>query len=108
MTAAAIAAILILKEEELVAHMRLARALSPDTAKSPDDMGVDARRALARLMRHGVIHEASAGRFYLDEAAWDRFRSKRRNRVGILVGAVILTVIAFYLLSARGALSSPV
>lgn len=87
------AAVIIAKEKDLVAHFRLARALSPASAKSATELGVDTRLAWYILERHAIIRDAGQGRYYLDEPAW-LAHQKRRRRVAIAMLVIVLAVLA--------------
>lgn len=96
---ASVAAIVILrKQEDLVEHFRHAGATSSATAKSVDELGVDTRMVWHGMLRRAVVREASPGRFYLDEPSWEAMRGRRRRRVVIVLGVVVLALVAFVLL----------
>lgn len=96
---ASVAAIVILrKQEDLVEHFRNAGATSGATAKSVDELGVDTRLVWHGMLRRAVVREASPGRFYLDEAAWEAMRDRRRVRVMIALAVVALLLVAVILL----------
>lgn len=92
---AAVVAIIIKKEKDLVAYMRAQNALSPATARSLNDLQVNDKRTLGRLRTEGVIREASPGVYYLDEEIWLVRDSKRRKRALIVIAvlAVIFIVL---------------
>ena len=91
--AAPVAAIIIAKEKDLVAHFRRAGALSPTTAKSIMELGVDTRLAWSILERRAVIREAGEGLYYLDEPAW-LANQKRRRRIAMTMLVIVLVVLA--------------
>lgn len=62
-------------------------AISAADAVAYDPERPSHRRAFDRLKGADVIREAARGRYYLDEARWDRRRGFRRSRIA---GAVIL------------------
>lgn len=90
---APVAAVIIAKEKDLIAHFRRAGALSPTTAKSVTELGVDTRFAWSILERHGIIRQAGQGLYYLDELAWLAHRTRRRRT------AMTLLIIVFALLA---------
>ena len=95
----AAAAVIIRKEKELVAHFRSAGAVTPSKAQSPDALGVDTRVAWALLRKRAVIREASPGQFYLDEAAWEALRDRRRQ-IAIVVAVVVTSAVIASLVAA--------
>jgi hypothetical protein len=91
----AAAAIIIRKEKEIVRAFRGAGATSTPKAASTSELGVDERVAFHLLRRRNVLREASAGRYYLDEAAWEQMGRRRRSfLVVILAVAVVAAVVA--------------
>lgn len=91
MGAPAIAAVILRKERELVDLFREAGAISPTTAKSLDEVGVDQAWPLGRLRRRAIVREVSPGRYYLDEEVWTAVRGMRRRTVfSILAMAAVI------------------
>jgi hypothetical protein len=100
---AAVAAIIIRKEKDLVAHFRAAGAISPATALTPEALGVHQRIAWERLVIRAVIREAAPGSFYLDEPSWVALR-RTRQRLAIVMVVIVVAVAAFvFFLSPRAA-----
>lgn len=93
---AAVAAVILRKEREIVEAFREVGAVSPETALPLDQVGVDERIGFRRLREHEVVRDAGAGRYYLDEGVWTAVRATRRR-----VALVLLAVGA--LLAAGGA-----
>ena len=93
MGAPAIAAILRLREQEVVEDFRAANALSPSTAQSYTAMGFGRTLAVKRLHDRAVIREAAPGMYYLDEEVWTAVRRTRR-RVATVMIAILLILLA--------------
>ena len=91
MGAPAVAAIILRKEMEVTDHFRTAGALSPETARSLDAMGVSEAFPLSRLRRRAVIREASPGRYYLDEEVWQAWRGMRQRIALVLLSVIAIT-----------------
>ena len=91
--AAPVAAVIIRKEKDLIAHFRGAGALSPATAKSVTELGVDTRLAWSILEARAIIREAGEGLYYLDEPAWVAHQ-KRRRRIAMTMLVIVLAVLA--------------
>jgi hypothetical protein len=87
---AAVAAVILRKERELVDLFRSAGATSPATALSLNDVGVAEAWPLARLRRRAVVREASPGKYYLDEEVWVVMRGMRQRIIFTLLALVAL------------------
>jgi hypothetical protein len=86
---AALIAVRMRRERQIVAALREHAALSPTTATPlirPDGLG---RAALRSLIRNGAVTEVGAGSYYLDGAAYDAMRSRRRLRLGVMLLIVL-------------------
>jgi len=100
-TTAAAAAVVIARENDIVAHFRGAEALSAATAKSATELGVDKSGAWIMLERRGIIRAAGEARYYLDEVAWAANRARRkRAAVMLIVVALALGIMALGVLAA--------
>jgi 1,6-anhydro-N-acetylmuramate kinase len=78
-----------LAERRVVEHLRKYRAVHPDKTMGYAPMRWTHARALARLRAADVV-KGGDGALWLDEAAWDEWRAKRRKRamVVLAVGGV--------------------
>ena len=90
---AAVAAVLIRREKEVVDDFRVAGATSRETAQSYTAIGLGQSLGLKRLRARAVIREAAPGTYYLDEEVWTAVRRTRRR-----VATVILLILALVLL----------
>jgi len=94
---AAVAAVLV-KERHVADAFLRAGATSPERAMPPDDIGVDLGGVGGRrLLRHAVLREASAGRYYLDEPTWVAVRSTRRRLVFVIL--IVVGLMALYFMT---------
>lgn len=84
---AAVAAIIVAKEREIVEAFRDVGATASVTALPLDQVGVDENVGFRRLRAHEVIRETVPGRFYLDEQVWTAVRRTRR-RVAMALGTI--------------------
>ena len=76
-------------------------AISPATAASLADLGLDETMAVARLKRRAVVRESAPGLFYFDDGVWQAMRSTRRR-----IAVVLLLVLAMFgLLFAYGSVN---
>jgi hypothetical protein len=92
MGASAAAAIVIKREKDLVEHFRNAGATSPQTAQSPDALGVEYNNMIWRILeKDAVIREGAGGAYYLDEPSWEAL-GRRRRRVALIVAVVAIAV----------------
>ena len=90
---AAVAAILIRREKEVVDDFRAAGATSRESAQSYTAIGLGESLGLRRLRERAVIREAAPGTYYLDEEVWTAVRRTRRR-----VATVFLLILALFLL----------
>ena len=90
---AAVAAILIRRETEVVDDFRAAGATSRETAQSYTAIGLGESLGLKRLRDRAVIREAAPGTYYLDEEVWTAVRRTRRR-----IATVFLLILALVLL----------
>jgi hypothetical protein len=94
----AAAAAVLVKERHVADAFVRARATSPERAVIPDEIGVDLGGVGGRrLLRHAVLREASAGRFYLDEPTWVAVRSTRRRMVFVML--IVVGLLALYFMT---------
>jgi hypothetical protein len=90
---AAVAAVLIRREKEVVDDFRAAGATSRETAQSYTAIGLGQSLGLKRLRDRAVIREAAPGTYYLDEEVWTAVRRTRRR-----IATVLLLILALALL----------
>ena len=68
-----------------------------ETAQPLGDLSLPRRRALQRLLRQGVVREAG-GRYWLDGAAYERWRAARLQRVMWILLLVAAAMVALAIL----------
>lgn len=90
MGAPAIAAILRMREQEVIDDFRAADATSPDRAQSYTAIGLGESLAVKRLRNRAVIREAGPGTYYLDEEVWAAVRRTRQRLVITLLSLIAL------------------
>ena len=96
----AVAAGMIRREKEAVAVFRAAGAISPDTARPPDALGVTSDHTIRRLEQRAVLRPGrQPGTLYLDEPSWAAIRGiRRRMAIAMLIivlfglGAALMTM----------------
>jgi len=74
----------VIAERRVVDHLRRYRAVTPAKTMGYAPMRWSHARALARLRDAGVV-KGGDGALWLDEAAWDERRAKRRKRAVTLM-----------------------
>ena len=92
---AAVAAIVVKREREVVEAFVHAGAIVPEKALTLDEVG--ANRFAHRLVEAGVLREAplGSGRYYIDFELWmDRQRRRRMIGVGLLVIVLLVGLIS--------------
>lgn len=82
-------AIIVRKQRDIVEVFEGARATSPETARVPDELGVDQSVVFRGLIRRAVLRDAGDGRYYVDLPTW-RATSNRRLRVALIAVALVL------------------
>ena len=101
--AAAAAAASQRRQRELVAAFAGAGAVDAGHARTLEELGVrDRLHALKQLRDHGVLHLAGPERYWVDLAAWQALRQRRRRLV-LLIALIALVVVG---LIASGALAA--
>ena len=99
MAVAAAAGAMAARQKRIVAAFRTAGATSPEGATTAVALRVHQGLAFRILRRRGVLREAGAERFYLDEAQWADHRSTRRKIALAIVGTVLLVASLVILLT---------
>lgn len=85
------AAALIRREKDAVAVFRAAGAISPETARPPESLGITSDLTIRRLERRAVLRPGrQPGTLYLDEPSWAAATWSRRRL------ALVLLVIALF------------
>jgi len=93
MGAPAVAAILRLREQEVIDDFRAAGATSPDRAQSYQAIGLGDSLAIKRLRNRAVIREVAPGTYYLDEEVWAAVIRTRRRLVITLLSVISLMLL---------------
>ena len=90
----AAAAVLLAKERHIVTAFERIGAVTPDRARTPDEVGVDTQRlAWRRLRDRAIVREAGDGRYYLDVEVWEANRRLRRRMVIVFLVIAILVAL---------------
>src|SRR5258708_518143 len=97
MGAPAIAAILRMREREVVDDFRAAGAISPATAQSYNAIGLGDSLAIKRLHNRAVIREAAPGTYYLDDEVWSAVQRTRRRVVTMMISVMALVLLGVLL-----------
>ncbi len=90
---AAIAAVVIRKEREVVEEFRYVGALSASTALPLQELGIDEDIGFRRLRAHEVVREAAPGHFYLDEGVWAAVRRTRRRMIVVILLVALIVMV---------------
>jgi hypothetical protein len=95
-------AVLIAKERHIVSAFERAGAVTPERSRTPEEIGVDARRlAWRRLRERAIVRDAGDGRFYLDIEVWEANRRLRRRMAFVLLAVILLVSLVPALLTVR-------
>jgi hypothetical protein len=92
-----VAAALIRRDKDAVAVFRAAGALSPETARPPESLGVTSDLTIRRLKSRAVLRPGrQPGTLYLDEPSWAASTWTRRRLAAVLLFLVFAgAVVAF-------------
>lgn len=96
---AAVAAVIIRKEKDLVAHFESCQATSVQTARTLDALGVERDRIFRRLQERAIIREGAPDFYYVDMLSW-RAMNRTRRRIVFILLAVVLAAAAYLYLTA--------
>ena len=83
----------------MVGRLRTAGAVTPQQARTLEELGISRGVVLRRLRQRAVIREAEPDRYYLDEPSWEAVRRGRRRAIHVLW--VIALIMLFALLFGR-------
>ena len=86
-------------ERRLIEGLRRAGAVNAGAARPLDPKGFQVGR-LEKLVEAGVILEAAPGVYYVDEAAYQRYRQSKRIGLLAFVAALLLVGLFFLIRSA--------
>jgi hypothetical protein len=78
----------------IIKAFRKAAAVSPETARTLEDIGVTKSPLLKMMKARGVLVEVDENRFYLDEQREQKTRQNRRLWIYLLV--MVIVVVALY------------
>jgi len=92
-------AVMLAKERHIVAAFEQLGAVTPDRARTPDEVGVDQRLAWRRLREREIVRDAGDGRYYLDVDVWRATRRLRRRMAVVLLTIVLLALIVSIVLT---------
>ena len=93
------AAVLLAGERRMVNRLRSAGAVTPDRARTLEELGIGRGVILRRLRERAVVRQAGPDRFYLDEPSWEAVRRSRRRAVHVL--GVLALIVLFAVLFGR-------
>lgn len=92
----AAAAVILLRERQVVEAFERAGATSPERARTANEVNVDDTGVgWRRLRERAIVREAAPGRFYLDVEVWQATRRTRRRILSVLVLLILLAALLF-------------
>lgn len=95
------AAMILLRERQIVERFQHAAATAPDRARIPSELGVHGGVAFDRLRKRAVIRESAPAAFYLDEASWKALGRLRRRLLMVLLILAGLAIVMGWVTLAR-------
>jgi len=81
----------------MVRRFEEAGALSPDSARSLDQIGISTGRILRRLRDRLVIRHVEGDLFYVDEEVWAELRKRRRRHASVAAIAALALILGILL-----------
>jgi hypothetical protein len=90
---AAVAAVVLRKEREIVDVYRRAGATNPGAARSLEELQLEPGFIPNRLVRSAVLRETSDTRYYLDEPTWHAMRIRRHRMLFVVLGLILLFMV---------------
>ena len=94
-----VTAVILARKRRMVNRLKAAGAVSPQQARTLEELGITSGVILRRLRERAVVRKAGPDRYYLDEPSWDAVRRSRRRAIHIL--GVVALVLLFAVLFAR-------
>jgi hypothetical protein len=88
-------------DRRLARRLREQGAVSPGAAEPLDGLWGIQHRRLAVMIRRGLIRETSPGKYYLDEDAWDAYRSRQLRLILILMAILLLVGLVMFALTGK-------
>jgi hypothetical protein len=89
-------ALIAIKMRKIIDRFKEHGAVTPERSLPLETIGVSKRLLLRRLIRRGVIIEATPGRYYLNEENLTIFNQNRRAKAGIVL-LLIIVALAIYI-----------
>jgi len=88
-------AVIARKMRKIIESFRQKNAVTPESAKSLEKIGLSKSLVMRRLIRRGVIMEVKPGTYYLNEEQLGFFNQNRQAKAGIVL-LLILIALAIY------------
>ena len=92
------AASVVIRQNRYIRKFRQAGATSPETARTPAELGVRESWLFRRMADAGVFVDAGGGRYYLDAEETERYLDRRWMRL-MVVTIIGLRVLALVLMN---------
>lgn len=85
--------VLAWRVRQTVSRFREGGVTAPESAKSLSDLGIRQGGAFRLLHRRDILVDAGSERYYLDEAAYGRWRKRRRIVFAVMLGVIVIFAI---------------
>ena len=96
---AAVAAIIMMREREIVEAFERAGATTPQSARPFDTMDVEVHGVgMRRLRERAVIREAAPGQYYLDAEVWQAVRRQRQRLATVVILLIVIPLLVMVFL----------
>jgi hypothetical protein len=97
-----IAAVIVRTDRRIQRDLLRVQAVSPDRAAAIDTRSPLVRWRLSRLTGGGAVHAVESARYYWDEAGWQQYRQRRRQRAFSIIGMFMVAVALLWWLGTFG------
>lgn len=90
------AAVIIVQENRYMSACKKACAVSPDSARTLNELGIRENLAFRKLVGRGVLVLVNDNKYYMDEKAAKAFlKARRRFGLAVLFGLGVFILIIF-------------
>jgi hypothetical protein len=86
---AAVIAVIVRRERELVELFTREGATSPVAAKTLQELNIDDHGVAMRRLRNRAVVREAGGRYYVDLESWEAFR-RTRQRMALVLALIVL------------------
>ena len=94
-------AVVIRRQNQYMELFNRKGAVDAEHAIGVEEIGYRRNFIFNRMVSRGIFVECTSGRFYIDNEAAARFRAQRREKERIILGALVVFFVIYYLTRRR-------